>query len=133
MVGAQCAGPRVGVHATPAWSRAHLEQSATWVSAALEHALRAHLPGLGPSVHAVAHRWRYALVEQAIGVPFGWDETLGLGACGDGWLGARRIGVALRRRPWRAAGGRFSPSFLGVSGGRPNLHGLCHGLQCHVQ
>ncbi len=47
-------------HATPAWSRAHLEQSATWVSAALEHALRAHLPDLESSVHAVAHRWRYA-------------------------------------------------------------------------
>ncbi|MSQ69095.1 MAG: hypothetical protein EXR83_13080 [Gammaproteobacteria bacterium] len=49
-------GPAWVAHATPAWSRAHREQSASWVSATLERALRAILPGLGASVQAVAHR-----------------------------------------------------------------------------
>ena len=37
----------------------------------------------------VAHRWRYALVEQAAGLPCLWDGAALLGACGDWCLGGR--------------------------------------------
>jgi predicted NAD/FAD-dependent oxidoreductase len=42
-----------------------------------------------PPVFAIAHRWRYALVEQALGVACLWDAQAGVGACGDYCLGPR--------------------------------------------
>ena len=40
-------------------------------------------------VFSVAHRWRYALVDKAIGAPFVWDSARRLGACGDWCLGPK--------------------------------------------
>ncbi len=77
------------IHASPDWSRQHLEQPAEWVADTL--LARAHkIAGLNaqPSYMA-AHRWRYALVEKAAQTPFTWDDTTSLGACGDWCLGAR--------------------------------------------
>ncbi len=83
------AGPETAIaHASPAWSRAHLEQPADTVAALLMDRLR-QLAGPVAADEAVAHRWRYALVEQAAGLPCLWDGTALLGACGDWCLGGR--------------------------------------------
>ena len=69
-------------HASADWSRNRLEDAEPNVRAAL-------LEGLPPTVAAVAHRWRYARVERALGAPCLWDSRSGLGACGDWCLGGR--------------------------------------------
>ena len=77
------------VHATAAWSRAHLDDPAERTSDAL-------LRGLGPfigdaePVFRMIHRWLYARVEQTAGVPFIWNADQQLGACGD-WGGGPRV------------------------------------------
>ena len=84
-------------HATAAWSAAHLEDDAQAVSTALQSALRTQLPGAqsgGKPVrfhHVNVHRWRYAglaadgdnNVDSTDGAECLWDESLGLGVCGD--------------------------------------------------
>jgi renalase len=79
--------PRIVLHATPDWSRAHLEEDAGWVASTLADALH----GLtGISIHSpVAHRWRYAQVERSTVDPAYWNPALGLGACGDWRIGPR--------------------------------------------
>lgn len=76
-------------HAGPAWSRTHLE----WAPEAAQDALLARfrrLTGVQDApAYASAHRWRFALVEQALGEPCLWDEASRLGACGDWALGPR--------------------------------------------
>ena len=79
----------VVVHATPAWSRAHLEETQEAVAAQLLAAFRATTGATAEPEYAAAHRWRYALVEEALGEPFLWDGALGIGACGDWCIGAR--------------------------------------------
>lgn len=88
------AGEQWVVHASPEWSRAHLEDERDAVGAALVEAVRA-LPGLSTlrARSVQAHRWRYALVTEALGVPCLHDD--GLTVCGDGLLGAR-VEAALR-------------------------------------
>ena len=76
-------------HATPAWSRAHLEAPAATVQAALLAAVDDVAPGLGAPDVATVHRWRYALVEQSAASPYGFDPVLALGTCGDWRLGPR--------------------------------------------
>ncbi|MGU3464850.1 NAD(P)/FAD-dependent oxidoreductase [Methylobacterium sp. C33D] len=83
------AGSRLTVHATPSWSRRHLEASREAVVAALLEAAEDVLGlALRPS-HAEAHRWRYAQVETALEKPCLYDPDLRLGAAGDWCLGAR--------------------------------------------
>ena len=82
-------GVRLTVHATPGWSRRHLEDTREAVVAALVRATGERL-GLGLRPHfAEAHRWRYAQVETALGVPSLYDPAVRLGAAGDWCLGAR--------------------------------------------
>ena len=75
-------------HASPAWSAAHLEDSAQQVGDALGEALRKMLAiAAGPMdwPHVSAHRWRFAWPTSS-SVPAGdcwWDPGLGLGVCGD--------------------------------------------------
>ena len=81
------------VHASPGWSRAHLEEEAETVAGLLTAELRC-LPGLalpapGRIGYAAAHRWRYALVERAAEEPCLWSPDLRLGVAGDGCLGGR--------------------------------------------
>jgi len=86
--GRDAAPETVVVHASPDWSRAHLETSTEDAAAALI----AELPGVGVTpapVHAVAHRWRYAMIERAAEEPCLWDAAAGIGACGDWCLGPR--------------------------------------------
>ncbi len=77
------------LHATAAWTRAHLEESADSVMADLLQAFRAATGSAEMPVSIAAHRWRYALVEQPVGHPFLWDAASRIGACGDWCLGPR--------------------------------------------
>lgn len=75
------------VHATPEWSRAHIEDAeettaATLIASALGLAKWDEQPA-----QLRAHRWRYALVESPVGVPCLFQN--GVGLCGDGLLGGR--------------------------------------------
>lgn len=77
------------LHATPEWSRRHLEDTADAVAPRLLDRFLT-LTGVAETVlHCTAHRWRHALVEQAAGAPFLRDEALGLALCGDWCLGPR--------------------------------------------
>lgn len=76
-------------HATAAWSRLNLEQSAEAVAPALEAAVRRLLPDVGETLLAQAHRWRHARVEVPATTPFAWLPDIGLGVCGDWRLGPR--------------------------------------------
>ena len=78
-------------HATAAWSAAHLEDEPQAVSDQLKTALRAQLPSAGNGKrpihfhHASVHRWRYAgpTADCVDNDECLWDESLGLGVCGD--------------------------------------------------
>ena len=82
------------VHANGTWSLAHLEESPKHISAmlcaALSDALGCPLPH---PVAAVSHRWRYAL-SAGTGDGALWNQTIGLGVCGD-WLLGPRVECAL--------------------------------------
>lgn len=77
------------VHASPDWSRAHLEEAPDAVADALVAALAAEVGITASPVTRIAHRWRYALVEEAAGVPCLWNGEAHLGACGDWAVGPR--------------------------------------------
>ncbi|TVQ38146.1 MAG: FAD-binding protein [Geminicoccaceae bacterium] len=77
------------LHASPDWSRTHLERTAADV---LPDLLNAFEGALGQSLptptYATAHRWRYALAAQPVGQACLYDPS-GLLACGDWCLGGR--------------------------------------------
>jgi predicted NAD/FAD-dependent oxidoreductase len=82
------------VHASSAWSRQHLELDAQEVARLLLNAFAQSVGRPLPApVHAVAHRWRDALVERPLGVPCLVDEEMSAGACGD-WCLAPRVEAA---------------------------------------
>ena len=76
-------------HATPEWSRDHLEQPAETVLASLRAAFAAETGIRAAARFAAVHRWRYALAEAPLGTPALWGDAAGLGVCGDWCLGAR--------------------------------------------
>jgi renalase len=77
------------VHASADWSRRHLEETPATVGRTLLAEFRT-LTGVQSSpTFMTAHRWRYALVEEAAGTPFLWNSTARIGACGDWCLGPR--------------------------------------------
>ncbi len=93
------------VHASDAWSRAHLEDPAAEAQSRLQDALAQHVGQPLAWCHASAHRWRYAHAPADAAVPglCDWDADTGLGACGDalggaGVEGAWRSGRALAAR-----------------------------------
>ncbi len=102
------------VHATAAWSAAHLEAPAADIADRLGTALLDSL-GLAPSavsiVHAVAHRWRYAggAVAADDGTEAWFDASTRLAIAGD-WVvdgtvdGALRSGLAAAGRILSAGG-----------------------------
>ncbi len=79
-------------HATPAWSRQHVDTPTESAAETLLHALRPHL-GAAEPVFRMLHRWLYARVEQTAGVPYLWDPIRQVGACGD-WAGGPRVEAA---------------------------------------
>jgi len=88
-------GPQCWVaHASPAWSREHLEDDAEHVAQALWQEFYAAAGGGLPAPTTLrAHRWRHAFVEQPLGVPCVVDEESAVGACGD-WCIAPRVEAA---------------------------------------
>ena len=77
------------VQANGTWSTAQLESSPEQVSTLLCTALTDALGGRIPRpVAAVSHRWRYAL-SAGTGDGALWNQTIGLGVCGDWLLGPR--------------------------------------------
>lgn len=95
-------------HATADFSRLHLERDVQEIAGLMLPLLCDHI-GRRPSeaVHAVAHRWRYALVDRALGRPFladhsnrlflGGDWCLGK-AAQDAWMSGRAIARDLLSR-----------------------------------
>ena len=77
------------IHASPAWSRAHLELSPDEVTPLLWELARAVLDTDATPGFMAAHRWRYARVEQTAPNPFLWNADARIGACGDWGLGPR--------------------------------------------
>lgn len=82
------------------WAEAHVEDDFESVAEALVAALAERLNGFAP-VEAVAHRWRYGLLNRAVG-PDAHLDPRGLGACGDWCVGPRvesawRSGQAMAR------------------------------------
>jgi predicted NAD/FAD-dependent oxidoreductase len=82
-------------HASPAWSKEHLEiEREEAASLLLDAAARAMgLDVLHPS-HIEAHRWRYAIAENPIDAGALFDSEAGVGACGD-WTSGNRIEGAI--------------------------------------
>lgn len=79
--------PVLVAHASAAWSRTHLEDAPTAVTAALLAAVREVVRADVSVREAQAHRWRYALARELYPEPCFWHPELGLGGCGD-WCAA---------------------------------------------
>ncbi|MTI43490.1 hypothetical protein JM93_01923 [Roseibium hamelinense] len=83
-------GTSLVLHASPEWSRTHLElepdQIAPLVLAQAEKQIGLRLP---PPDYLTAHRWRYAKTRVPAGKPFLASGDLPLLLCGDWCLGAR--------------------------------------------
>lgn len=76
------------LHASAAWSEAHLEASAESVTTSL---LAAFSACGGPTPEAAtAHRWRYADTMPPLEAGCAWDPATKLGLCGD-WLNGGRV------------------------------------------
>jgi len=84
------------LHASAAWSEAHLEAEPGRVVNDLLAAFGA-ATGLGrvEPTTAVAHRWRYAMVADPLGTGCFLDADLQLGVCGDWCVSARVEGAYL--------------------------------------
>lgn len=80
------------LHASPAWSRAHLDLPKDDVARKLTDAFL-EITGAPEPVFSSAHRWLLAMVEQAAGSPFGWDGDQRIAAIGD-WRIAPRVEAA---------------------------------------
>lgn len=75
------------LHATAPWSRDHEEDQPAQVLTILLTAFAELGSGRVPFL-SMAHRWRYAFVEQAAGGDMIFDPVMRLGICGDWCLGA---------------------------------------------
>ncbi|MFM1823928.1 MAG: hypothetical protein RI967_2194 [Planctomycetota bacterium] len=95
------------VLARPEWSEERLERAPEAMIPEIEARFRALAASLGVAVprtvHASAHRWRFALAGREVGPEAVYDARLGIGAAGD-WLRGSRIedaylsGIALAGR-----------------------------------
>lgn len=80
------------LHATPQWSRAHIESERDAVKSAMVDAFgtqSGQKDSLPAPVHCEVHRWLYALVEQALDQAFIGNPDNTLFACGDWCIGGR--------------------------------------------
>ena len=79
------------LHATPEWSREHLELdqevAAQWLTDALCEAVKRDLPS---PTSVTAHRWRFALPVNPLSDPCLFDATRSVAVCGD-WAGGPRV------------------------------------------
>ncbi|HUG62884.1 MAG TPA: FAD-dependent oxidoreductase [Methylomirabilota bacterium] len=91
--------------ANPTWSLEHLEETADDIEPQLLAMLEAAIGTLPERTYTAAHRWRYALVEKALGVSFLLSNDGRIGACGD-WMIAPRVESA-----W-ASGGSLADAII---------------------
>jgi predicted NAD/FAD-dependent oxidoreductase len=78
------------IQAGPAWTRAHLELPADAIAQPLLAALAGFSAAPLPAPFmAMAHRWRYSLLEAPLGEPCLWDATARIGYASDGCIGGR--------------------------------------------
>ena len=78
------------LHASPEWSAAHLDEPPEVLAAELQRAFAEALGRTLPRIRSnTVHTWRFARTESPVGVPFLWDRSSRIGACGDWTLGAR--------------------------------------------
>jgi renalase len=92
------------LHASPEWSKQHLEiereRAADLLLESFSHAL---VGSVDTPVHLAAHRWRFALPTEPLADPWLADPELRVIACGD-WCGGPRVegaflsGLASARR-----------------------------------
>lgn len=96
------------LHATRAWTTAHLSDAKEEAAAAMIDAFAGVVGNGVTAVHSAAHRWLYALPDPVIADGALFDGALGIGAGGD-WCGGPRVegallsGVALAGRVLSAA------------------------------
>ena len=78
------------IHSRNDWAQAYLQANRDWVKTTMLAAL-ADVTGMDftASQWIDLHRWRFANVEKAAGVPYLFDPENGLAACGDWCLGNR--------------------------------------------
>lgn len=81
------AGERWVCHATPAWSKEHLEDDAERIRDKLLKAFHDATATPIQHIHATAHRWRYAQATLPLPESCLWDAKQGLGICGDWFAG----------------------------------------------
>jgi predicted NAD/FAD-dependent oxidoreductase len=92
------------IQSAPSWTRAHLELPEQDIAAPLLAALASFSATPLPAPFmAVAHRWRYSLLEAPLGEPCLWDGTARIGYASDGCIGGRaeaawQSGAALAAR-----------------------------------
>lgn len=77
------------IHASPAWTREYIKLTPDEARATLLERFAAITGIEAQPVYASAHRWLYALVEQAAGAPCLWNSDMQIGACGDWCIGPR--------------------------------------------
>ncbi len=77
------------LHAGAEWSRAHLEETPDEVLGILLAEFSQLTGQTTAPLTQRAHRWRYALVERALGQHCLWDAQSRIGLCGDFCIGAR--------------------------------------------
>lgn len=76
------------VHAGPGWSSEFAKLSPEEAAPKLVEAFRRRVQAPEPA-WCEARFWPSATVERAVGSPFGWDQALKIGSCGDWYLGGR--------------------------------------------
>jgi len=80
------------LHASPAWSREHVDLEKDDVMAQLLREFST-MSGAPEPIHVAAHRWLHAKVDKAAGSSFGWDEATGIAVIGD-WRSGPRVEAA---------------------------------------
>jgi hypothetical protein len=79
------------LHATEEWSRRHLETPTEQVASLMLSAFAPLCPvELPPISYCRSHRWRHARAEAPLGLPFCFDDLVGIGVAGD-WCGAANV------------------------------------------
>lgn len=74
------------LHATDAWTEAHLEAERSEIAKRLWSHVQTRLD-LADADHLTAHRWRYASIAEPVGEPWLLSEDARIGVCGDALLG----------------------------------------------
>ncbi len=84
------------LHASPEWTKAHLEQTPEQVTPKMLEAFSSAIEQpLGEIEHVASHRWRYSAPENPLEQGHLWDGNTKLGIAGDWCSGARVEGAIL--------------------------------------